>query len=179
MKARNTSVRYGHQPVQKILLYPDTLYIDELIAKDTVNTVPPQTLNAFRDHGTVSETIYKDIDSAQRTFSDLEEIGISMKETTQALEDEGVKSFAKSFIDLLDTIEVRRKSTISELGSLQNELINNIEHLKKQSVIERVFDKDPSVWHSKPEDYRRDKAIDWAGLMRLNPVLHISMRLMN
>ena len=133
--------------------YPDTLYIDELIAKDTVNTVPPQTLDAFRNHGTVSETIYKDIDSAQHVFSDLEEIRISMEVITQALENEGVKSFAKSFADLLDTIEVRRKSAISELGSLQNELIKNIEHIKKQSVIERVFDKDPSVWRSKPEDH--------------------------
>ena len=133
--------------------YPDTLYVDELIAKDTVNTVPPQTLDAFRDHGSVSETIYKDINTAQHVFSNLEKVGISMQEVTQALEDEGVKSFAKSFTDLLDTIETRRKSAISGLGSLQKKVIDNINNLEEQSIIERIFDKDPSVWSSESEDY--------------------------
>lgn len=88
--------------------YPDTLYVDQLIGPDTVNTAPPHTLVAFLDHGTAALTLEKDIDEAQQVFAELEALDISMAEVTQALEDAGVKSFADAFASLMNTIEQRR-----------------------------------------------------------------------
>jgi transaldolase len=90
--------------------YPDTLYVDNLIGPDTVNTVPPATLDAFRDHGTAHDDHHAVSKNAQTHFAELKALGISMSTVTQELEDEGVKSFADAFKTLLDAIEERRKS---------------------------------------------------------------------
>jgi transaldolase len=87
--------------------YPDTLYVDELVGPNTVNTIPPATLDAFRDHGHAAPKIESDLDEARHVFAELEALDISMAEVTQALEEEGVKSFAQAFVSLLDTIEKR------------------------------------------------------------------------
>ena len=84
--------------------YPDTLYVDELIGPDTVNTLPDATLAAFEDHGTVSRTIDADPDGARRTLERLEEVGVDMADVAAVLEREGVASFAQSFDDLLATL---------------------------------------------------------------------------
>lgn len=89
--------------------YPDTLYIDELIGPATVNTVPPKTLDAFKDHGTASVTLTTDLDVAHQNIADLEAAGVSLAQATQDLEDQGVKSFADAFTGLLNTIEERRR----------------------------------------------------------------------
>ena len=81
--------------------YPDTLYVDELIGPDTVNTLPDNTLEAFEDHGTVARTIDVDVDDARATIAGLAALGIHMDEVTQKLEDEGVAAFEKSFDELL------------------------------------------------------------------------------
>jgi len=88
--------------------YPDTLYVDSLIGADTVNTVPPQTLTAFNQHGTVMETIETNIPEAHQVLASLEEIGISIKTVTDELEEEGVASFSKAFESLLNAIDGRR-----------------------------------------------------------------------
>jgi transaldolase len=93
--------------------YKDTIYVDTLIGPDTVNTVPPATLDAFRDHGTASITITHGLKECQSFFAELEAAGISMKQVAQELEEEGVKSFSDSFKTLLDTIEDRRKNAVS------------------------------------------------------------------
>jgi len=84
--------------------YPDTLYVDELIGSDTVNTMPPKTMDAFRDHGTVAVTLTKDIDGARETIADAERLGLDLDGVTKTLVDEGVASFTKSFDDLLAAI---------------------------------------------------------------------------
>jgi len=89
--------------------YPDTLYVDELIGPATVNTVPPKTLAAFKDHGTVAPTLTANVDAARQAIADLAKTGISLDKATQDLEDAGVKAFADAFTDLLDTIEERRR----------------------------------------------------------------------
>ena len=71
-------------------LYPDTLYIDQLIGPDTVNTVPPATLNAFRDHGSVAPRLTERPEEAQSRLAQLEELGIDLKSITQKLQKEGV-----------------------------------------------------------------------------------------
>lgn len=84
--------------------YPDTLYVDELIGPDTVNTLPDNTLDAFEDHGTVARTIDVDVDDARATIDGLAALGIHMDEVTQKLEDEGVAAFEKSFDELLGVL---------------------------------------------------------------------------
>jgi len=93
--------------------YPDTIYVDNLIGPDTVNTVPPATLDAFREHGAVSITLTRDLDQAHETIAALESAGISMDQVTQELEDEGVKAFAMrspSYWGLL--MKERRKASL-------------------------------------------------------------------
>lgn len=90
--------------------YPDTLYIDELIGANTVNTMPPKTIDAFRDHGTVETTLTKDVDEAQAQLDELEKVGISLKQATEELQDEGVDKFIASFDELMETLEKKIES---------------------------------------------------------------------
>ena len=84
--------------------YPDTMYVDELIGPDTVNTLPDVTLDAFVDHGTVARTIDADLHGAQRIWASLAELGVDMLEVADKLEVEGVSAFEKSFDELLDAL---------------------------------------------------------------------------
>ena len=84
--------------------YPDTLYVDMLIGPETVNTMPPKTMDAFRDHGTVAQTLTADVDEARRVLAETERLGLDLDGVTKGLVDEGVASFVKSFDDLLATI---------------------------------------------------------------------------
>src|SRR5215471_2347969 len=84
--------------------YSDVLYVDELIGKDTVNTMPPNTIEAFRDHGHARETLTQGLDAAKQTMDTMAGLGISMKEITDKLTDDGVKLFADAFSKLLQAI---------------------------------------------------------------------------
>ncbi len=88
--------------------YRDTLYVDELIGPDTVNTMPPQTLVAFNDHGTPEVRIDRDLDQAHALFRRLPELGVPLHSLIDQLEPEGVQAFAKSYESLLETLESRR-----------------------------------------------------------------------
>jgi transaldolase len=90
--------------------YSDTKYVDELIGPNTVNTLPPATLVAFQDHGTVSLTLTSNLDDALAAMNQLVELGISIEEVTSELETQGVKSFSDAFTDLLETVEIRRNA---------------------------------------------------------------------
>jgi transaldolase len=93
--------------------YSDVMYVEELIGQDTVNTVPPQTLAAFLDHGHVRpNSLEEDLEGARRALADLEALGISMSAVTGELEQEGVKSFADAFTALLNAVEARRKAVV-------------------------------------------------------------------
>jgi transaldolase len=87
--------------------YPDTLYVDNLIGPNTVNTLPDNTLAAFEEHGSVSRTVDLDVDGARQVVADLAELGIELEEVAATLETEGVASFAKSFDEALDTLGSR------------------------------------------------------------------------
>ena len=89
--------------------YPDTIYIDNLIGAATVNTVPPATLEAFKDHGQAAETLLSGLESARQQVAALEQAGISMAEVTRQLEQEGVKAFVEAFTALLESLEARRQ----------------------------------------------------------------------
>jgi transaldolase / glucose-6-phosphate isomerase len=82
--------------------YRDVLYVEELIGADTVDTIPPATFDAFRDHGKLRPSLTEDVAGAAKTMENLAKAGISMKEVTQKLLQDGVKLFADAFKTLLD-----------------------------------------------------------------------------
>ena len=88
--------------------YTDTLYVDELIGPDTVNTLPPSTLDHFMDHGLVADTLTRNVDEARQQLNQLAELGIDLESITQQLQDDGVASFAKSFDSLMQGIAEKR-----------------------------------------------------------------------
>jgi transaldolase len=85
--------------------YPDTKYVEPLIGPDTVNTMPMETLDAYRDHGQPADRVRDDLDLYARRLEMLGELGIDLDEVTQSLEDEGVEKFVKPFESLMGTIE--------------------------------------------------------------------------
>jgi len=85
--------------------YRDVLYAEELIGPDTVDTMPPSTVDAFRDHGQPRNSLTENVAGAQKTMDDLAKAGISMKEVTDKLTDDGVKLFADAFEKLLAAVE--------------------------------------------------------------------------
>src|SRR5919199_419461 len=88
--------------------YRDTMYVEELIGPETVNTMPEETIQAFQDHGRVAQTLTDGLDEAHRLFDDIREAGVDYDDVTQTLEQEGVKKFADSFSELLDGITSKR-----------------------------------------------------------------------
>jgi transaldolase len=91
--------------------YPDTLYVDELIGPDTVNTMPEETVLAFQDHGSPRPTLHEGLAEAQAVLDELAEVGVSYEELTDTVEREGVEKFEASFNELLDSLAAK-------LGSL-------------------------------------------------------------
>jgi transaldolase / glucose-6-phosphate isomerase len=82
--------------------YRDVIYVEELIGADTVDTIPPATFDAFRDHGRLRPSLTENVDQAFKTMSDLEKAGISMKQITDKLLVDGIKLFADAFTELLE-----------------------------------------------------------------------------
>src|SRR6266498_2602336 len=131
--------------------YPDTIYVDNLIGPETVNTVPPQTLEAVRNHAKIEITLTRDLDQAQAAIKQLEASGISMDVVTQELEDEGVKAFADAFTQLLKTIDERRMSAVSSLGPIADSVSKRIAQLETDSLPSRLWKHDPTLWATDPE----------------------------
>jgi transaldolase len=88
--------------------YPDTLYVDELIGPETVNTMPVETIEAFQDHGTVADTLEQGLDEAHALLDKLAQAGVDYDDVTDTLEREGVQKFADSFEELLEGIRAKR-----------------------------------------------------------------------
>lgn len=84
--------------------YPDTLYVDELIGPHTVNTLPPETLDAFLDHGNAARTVDADVEQARQDLAQLADLGIDLDDVTSQLLGEGVDAFADSFDELMSGI---------------------------------------------------------------------------
>ena len=92
--------------------YRDVMYVEDLIGPDTVNTMPPATIEAFRDHGEVKRTVDSNIDAERALLADLEELGISLESVTDKLLTDGLTSFQKSF----DSLIARMKTKATELA---------------------------------------------------------------
>ena len=90
--------------------YPDTLYVDELIGPDTVNTIPDSTLGFFLDHGTVARTVDADVEEAMNVLAEVEALGVDLADVAVLLEDQGVASFEKAFDSLLESLDAKAKT---------------------------------------------------------------------
>jgi len=91
--------------------YPDVKYVETLIGPDTINTLPEQTIDAFRDHGRVTgDTLLENVDKEYEVLNDLERLGISMKAVTDTLVEEGITKFTEPYDKLIGSLEDKRKA---------------------------------------------------------------------
>jgi transaldolase len=90
--------------------YPDTLYVDELIGPDTINTMPEETVRAFQDHGSPRPSLHEGLADAQAVFDELAAAGVDYDDVTDTLEREGVEKFEASFRELLDSLAAKLSS---------------------------------------------------------------------
>ncbi|MDN5935818.1 MAG: transaldolase, partial [Nitrosospira sp.] len=93
--------------------YSDVLYLEQLIGPDTVNTVPPKTLDAFRDHGRVHETLTENVAQAEADIARLPDFGIDLEAITEKLQDDGVDAFAASYDKLLAALKTKRQDIVA------------------------------------------------------------------
>ena len=110
--ARLQRVLYGSTST-KDPAYSDVMYVDGLIGPNTVNTIPPKTLEAFIDHGTVAVTLDQDIDEVHEQLVQLEKVGINLDDVTRELLDEGVEKFVKPYDKLIETIAQKQANLIT------------------------------------------------------------------
>ncbi|RIK35520.1 MAG: transaldolase, partial [Chloroflexi bacterium] len=134
--------------------YSDTLYVDELIGPETVQTLAPASIDAFGDHGTLGETLVSGLDEARAVLRELGDLGISYDDITATLVREGVDSFAASFQSLLNGLDVKRRAfqvqtneeRAERLGSLAGATQAALEELVAADVPRRLQSRDPSLW---------------------------------
>jgi transaldolase/glucose-6-phosphate isomerase len=139
--------------------YPDTLYPDNLIGPHTVNTLPPATLNAFLDHGTVDTTLTSGVDKAQAQLDRLSALGIDLEAVTDELLDEGVEKFAQPFSALITSIEEKIERLRSEWQRMESRLVEHqeavdaaLEEMATEEIIERIWKHDHTVWKPDPDE---------------------------
>lgn len=139
--------------------YSDTLYMDALIGSGTVNTVPPATLDLFRDHGTVAATLEQDLPEARRRLASLAELGIDLDAVTESLQTEGLDAFSRAFDSLLGSVARKRGAAGSapsrlsaELGSHASAAEEALGRLRKDQVMRRIWAHDHTVWSPEPDE---------------------------
>jgi transaldolase/glucose-6-phosphate isomerase len=126
--------------------YRDVVYVEELIGPHTVNTLPPATLAAFREHGLVQPTIEQGLSAARAQLEGLEQLGLSMEQVTDQLERDGVEKFAEAFEGLLGTLGTRGQGFRAELGGLQPSYQSALDRLEQSQIGPRLWGRDASLW---------------------------------
>lgn len=177
--ARFTSLKAKGAQVQRQLWastgtknpkYPDVLYLDNLIGADTVNTVPPATYTAFRDHGKVTLTLEEGLDEGRALIAKLGDLGIDLKEVTAKLQSDGLASFVGSFDTLVESIEAKRDALVSgihqrltaSLGKYGEAVSAAIREADKGDVMRRIWRKDAALWKDDPAHQQIIKnALGW------------------
>jgi transaldolase/glucose-6-phosphate isomerase len=136
--------------------YYDLMYVDTLIGAETVNTVPPATYTAIRDHGTAALTLEQGLDESRQIFARLAEIGVDLKAVTAKLQRDGLDAFVKSFDTLLASIEAKRDALISginervsfSLGKYADTVQSALKEAEKDDAVRRIWRKDAALWKS-------------------------------
>jgi transaldolase/glucose-6-phosphate isomerase len=135
--------------------YSDVLYVEELIGRDTVNTVPPATLDAFRDHGKPRDSLEQNIPDAERVLADLATSGISLDAITDALVEDGVKLFAEAFDKLLGAVAQKRAAILGSRidaqsiklpAPIEKDAKALAEQWRASGTIRALWARDASVW---------------------------------
>ena len=148
--------------------YSDVLYVDSLIGADTINTLPPQTLQLFEDHGTVRETLPGDLTEARRVMERLSAT-IDFGDVTRVLEQEGIEKFAQSFEKLLGVIAAKRKALAAaapprhsaELRAFDRTVALRLAALETADVPKRIWKRDPTVWKPGPDTPEISDRLGW------------------
>lgn len=140
-------------------LYPDTMYVDALVGPQTVNTVPPETLVAFLDHGQVALTLEQGLAEAQEQMARLAELGIDLEAITEQLQADGVQAFADSFESLLGAIAGKREQLLAgwpprtaSLGVYQAAVDLALEEMARERIVARIWEHDHTVWKPDPAE---------------------------
>jgi transaldolase/glucose-6-phosphate isomerase len=141
--------------------YSDVLYVEELIGPDTINTVPPATLDAFRDHGKPRDSLEENVDDARRVLEELERSGVSLDAITEELVKDGVKQFADAADKLYGAVAHKRATVLGpaidrqhlSLGDgLGKAVARSTEEWRASARIRRLWQRDKSVWTGADED---------------------------
>ena len=140
--------------------YPDTLYVETLIGRDTVNTMPPATMDAFRDHGKATpDAVEQDLEGALAILKSLGQHGISLETVTDDLVIDGVRQFATAFDQLLGAVAVKRsalvpvnEATIEADGALKAAVAEASKHWLAEGTIRKLWAGDKQVWTGADED---------------------------
>ena len=136
--------------------YSDVMYVEELIGPETVNTMPQQTMMAFKEHGEVRLSLLENVAGARQVLADLEAIGIDMEKVTYDLQVDGVKLFADSITKLLEEIAHKKQQlkqgTVgaheAQLGSIDGAVAKRLQQLEQAAVVRRIAEKDAGLWKS-------------------------------
>jgi transaldolase/glucose-6-phosphate isomerase len=150
--------------------YSDLKYVEALIGPETVNTIPLQTLAAYRDHGKPASRLTNEAEKASENLRRLGEVGIDLDAATQQLEDEGVQKFVKAFDLLMSTLKDKRAAALKEpvdvetlnLSGYEKEVNDRTPLLEREQFCARLWRKDASLWKADAETQKsiRD-ALGW------------------
>ncbi|MGH7535445.1 MAG: transaldolase family protein, partial [Gemmatimonadales bacterium] len=141
--------------------YSDVLYIEELVGPDTVNTMPPGALAAFRDHGRARPTIEQGLEQAREVFAELEAVGVDMKRIFTRLKEEAVQAFEDSIDALMLGIDTKRKAALLKGryeiagAKLGRELDRYNVELQLTSFVEGMWAKRAELWSEDPAEQKR------------------------
>ena len=156
--------------------HPDTLYVDELIGPDTVNTMPPKTMDAFRDHGTVKETLTTGLDEARATLEATERFGLDLQGITTDLVKAGAKLFSDAADDLLGAVGAKRvkllagklnQAKFSLPEDLSKAVEQQLEQARREGWSRRLWHMDASLWTGQDE-------AKWGGWLKAATEPHIN-----
>jgi transaldolase/glucose-6-phosphate isomerase len=152
--------------------YSDVLYVENLIGPETVNTLPPDTIDAFRDHGKVSgATVREGIEEAEADLAGLEKLGIDLKAITEKLQTDGVAAFAASFDQLMAALDKKRGAMVDgetdpmelHLGSYRRRVDRRIKEWQESRFASRLWQKDHTLWSKELQPELTDR-LGWLEL---------------
>jgi len=154
----------------KNLAYSDVMYVDELIGPDTVNTVPPATMDAYRDHGKPRNSLEEDVSDAEAAMKGLAVSGVSIDEITSRLVDDGVRLFADAADQLYAAVQKKRGTVLGDRlnsmsvklpAALDTAVKATLEDWRKNGKLRRLWAGDRSLWTQTDED----KWLGWLGVV--------------
>ncbi len=160
--------------------YSDVLYVEELIGPDTINTLPPTTYEAFKQHGRLRQSLEEGVEAADKTMKSLEQVGISMKEVTDNLLKDGVQLFSAAFDKLLNALDERCRLAEAAKIDRQTVLLPQDLAFQVQGVLDdwqvngkvrRLWSRDPSIWTQADEG----NWLGWLGIseVQLEDIQHL------